>query len=335
MTAPPTPDTPAAGAPAAPTQPPQSRTAEVIAQARERLVGGGSILDADAGRDVAAPTAPAAGSGASPPEALTVTLPGMEERGEQPLEIEAPDRETYERLSRIQQEATVGRQVKHERGEIQRSQTELRELEDKIATDPAGFALEQLPEATRTEIAMQLFFEPGVLDAIQAKLREAGVEGGIADVLESPDALRTLRAELKASRLEMRDTLHQRRQVETAMQTNARAIIAEVERLVPRYVADEQRARVVQDAVRDLSDRARRLGLTELDPRDVAPLIAQRLRALGSMTARRSSAPPAAPSRAARPAAPAGELPKGTEARLKLARQVGLAELVKRARAEP
>lgn len=336
MIAPATPNTPPATVPAPPASPAQSRTADAIASARVRLADGKSLVDIP--DEASAPVAGAEQStGAAPPPAgdeapkFTVTLPGLEERGEAALELEAPDQETYDRLTRFQQEAVVGREVKAEQRGVADLRRQLAEVEDKIGGDPAGFVLAQMPEATRAEIAMQLFFEPGVLDAIQAKLREAGYEGGVLDVAESPDALRTLRAELKASRLEMRDTLQQRRQVETAMQANARAIIAEIEHLVPTHLADEQRARVVEDAVRDISDRCRRLGLTQLDPADVRPLVEQRLRALGPMTARRSSAPAAAPSRPARPAAPA--LPTGTKARIELAKKIGLEALLARARA--
>jgi hypothetical protein len=294
---------------------------------------------------------------------LNVTLPGLEERGEKPLELEAPDQETYERLNRLNNEAALGRQVKQERREIQHSRTELAELEDKIAIDPTGFVLDQVQEADRTAIAMQLFFEPAVLDAIQGKLKESGVEGGINDILENPEALRTLRAELKAERLELRDQLRQATEQRRAMQANAEKVVAEIEKLIPESVAGEQRELLFRDAVRDVRDRVQRLGLTQIDPQDVQLLVSARFRQMGiSLSAdgnggadRNKAAPgqpPAAPAgrtaeqfkqarearRVAAAPAPAGagapaakprpNLPKTTEERIKLARKVGLRALL-------
>jgi hypothetical protein len=325
--------------PAAPTQPPESRTADAIAAARERLAAGGSILDLDAGSQPGEQPAGEEQPAAEGAEAQkwTVTLPGLEERGEKPLELEAPDQETYERLNRIQNEALVGRQVKAERQEIQRSRTELTELEDKVALDPGGFVLDQMQEADRTAIAMQLFFAPGVLEGADERLRASGYAGGLRDLLDDPEAQRTIRAESKASRLEMRDRLREQHTNHRAMQASAQRIVAEVDRLIPQAVTGERRDRLFRDAVRDIRDRCERLGLTDLDPRDVALLVGQRLHAQGAGSAALPRQPPAGPAarpgNAERAAMPAGELPKGTEERIKLARKVGLRALVERARA--
>ncbi len=383
-----------AGAPAAADAPAAPRgTQQAIEDARQRLQDGkpltpGTETDGEAGASAEqaggeaedttaagdkpggeAPTgeqAAAEGEQAAGEEEakFTVTLPGMEERGEKPIELEAPDEETFNRLNRLQNEATIGRGVKQAQREIQRSQGELRELEDKIGIDPSGFVLEQMQEGDRTEIAMQLFFEPAVLDAIQAKLKAAGVEGGIADVLESPDALRTLRAELKASRLEMRDRLRQSNDQRRAMQANAERAMQEIERLIPESVTGEQRELLFRDAIRDVKERVQRLGLTQIDPEDVQLLVSARFRQMGISPAAagnggsqpKPGAPgqPAAPAgrtaeqlkqarearRAAAAPAPAGvgapaakprpDLPKTTEERIKLARKVGLRSLLGR-----
>jgi hypothetical protein len=327
VTAPESSATPAPGTSAAPTQPPESRTAEAIAAARERLAAGGSILDPDAGSDA---PAPAVGTDAVPPETLTVRLDGLEERGEQPLEIDAPDRETYERLGRLQQEALVGRQVKADRQGIQRSRTELTELEDKIALDPAGFALDQMRETDRTEIAMQLFFQPGVLEQIEAHLQAGGYES-VRDVIDDPERLRTLRAELKASSLETRDARRQQHAQHRAMEANAHRVVGEIDQLIPPDIPAWQRQQLFRDAVADVRDAARRLQLTEMQPEDVALIVNNRLRGhrLLRGAASRPSAP-APPSRAARLAG--GGLPKTTAERIKLAREIGIAALVERAR---
>lgn len=334
MTVPTTPAAPTQGAPDEQAPPARQSTAGAITAARQRLADGGSIVEPAA--EVAESVAASAEAGL---EDLTITLEGLPERGEQDVELEAPDAETFRVLNRLQQEAVVGRQVKQERRGIEDLQRELTEVEDMIAADPAGFVLgEHVPEHVRTDVAMQLLFEPGTLEAIDQQLRERGLEGGLAEVLEDPESLRVHRAESRARRLEMRDTLRAQNEARKAMQATARRVAAEVDRLIPQHITGEERERLYADAVGDLQDRARRLGLTQLDPSDVRLIVAARLRqhgidlhAGGAHSAPQRQAVPVR--RPEPPVAPASELPRDTAGRIKAAREVGLRALLDRARA--
>lgn len=226
-------------------------------------------------------------------ETRTITLDGLEERGEQPIELEAPDEESFNRLNRLQNEAQIGRQVKQERRQLQRSQQELMEVEDMIAVDPTGFVLERVPETVRTEVAMQILFQPQVLEAIEQRLSsneaiqellgEEAEDGrvGLGGVLGNRLALRTLRAELEAGRLKMQGELRTQHETRRAMQQNAESVAGEIDRLIPETVTGEQRELLFRDALRDVKERITRLGLQKIDPQDVALIVSDRFRRQG------------------------------------------------------
>jgi hypothetical protein len=308
----------------------------------------------------------AEGEGETP---WVVTLPGLPERGEEPIELEAPDEETYNRLNRLANEAAIGRQVREERRALQAQRQELAQVEDMIALDPTGFILSRIPESVRTDVAMQLLFQPEVLAAIEKRLQENDAvkeflgEGDVSltAVLNDRLALRTLRAELEADRLRMQAKLREQLEQRRAVQAAAERIAAEVDRLIPPDITGERREQLFQDAIRDVRERLERLQVNEVDPHDVRLIVSERFRRLGIQPARIENGGPeggqapgraaASPSRtgqqfvqarnakrAAAATAPAGagapaarprpDLPKGTDARIKLAREKGLAALL-------
>jgi hypothetical protein len=341
MTAPTAPDTPASSTPPSEPTGPQSNTADAIDAARQRLAEGRSLVEAPEheGGEVAA------GSDDIQPEGLTVMLEGLEERGEEPIEIEAPDEESFNRLNRLQNEAQIGRQVKQERRGVADLQRQLVEVEDMVALDPAGFVLsEHLPENVRTDVALHLLCAPGVIEAIEQRLGQhealqdvlgeyVGEESRLAEVLANPVAARLLRSEIEAGRYKMQGELRTQHESRKAMQANAREIIAEVDRLIPAHITGDQRRQLFQDAMIDVRDAAVRLKMTQMDPQDVQLIVGERLRQhkLLSGVTGRNAASPAAPAR--RPAASTGKLPKTTAERIKLAREIGVAALVERAKA--
>ena len=316
--------------------------------------------------------AAAAAAAAEPqPEAFVVTLPGLEERGEEPIELETSDKETFERINRLKNGYQTGQQIKAGHEENARKAADLSEVEDAIAIDPTGFVLEHIPEQLRSEIAMQLLFEPSVLSQIKEQLGAGDNPTSLAEIIESPDALRITQAELKADRLELRDKLRVHNEDQKAMRANGEAIAAEIQNLIPEEITGSKRSLLFGDAIRDVKDRCDRLKLRKLDPRDVKLIVADRFREQGidfarprtkgegSSSARAAPAPgqPAAATaggertgpelvqaravkRAAAASAPAGagapaaqprpELPPTTEERIKLARKVGLRQLLGR-----
>jgi hypothetical protein len=299
--------------------------------------------------------AEAAAASETHPE-LMVTLAPIEDRGEQPISIEAPDQETFQRLNRLQNEAALGRQVKSERRGIERQFEQLEAVEDQIGLDPAGFVLERVAEAVRPDVAMHLLFDPGILEAVQERLAAAGVEGGLAGVLENPDALRVLRAELKSGRLELREQLRGQADQRRQLRASAQRVAGQIEALIPESIVGEERDRLYSETVRDVSERCRRLGIQKLAAEDVALLVGDRFRQQGIAPAParaedgngKPAAKPPAPvgrtaaqfqqdqdaRRKAAAAAPAGvgapaakprpTLPPTTEGRIALIRKIGL-----------
>ncbi len=386
----------AAEAPAAPTG-----TSDAIAAARERIAEGKPVVEGaepPAGEGDPPPVkegeAPPAGEGEAPPakgedpppeptaeeaaaaaepppEAFIVTLPGLEERGEEPIELETSDKETYERLNRLNNGYMAAQQIKAGQDDNTHKAADLSEVEDAIAIDPTGFVLEHIPEQLRSEIAMQLLFEPSVLSQIKEQLGAGDNPTSLAEIIENPEALRITQAELKADRLELRDKLRVHNEDQKAMRANGEAIAAEIQNLIPEEITGSKRSLLFGDAIRDVKDRCDRLKLRKLDPRDVKLIVADRFRdqgidfarprtkGEGSSSARAAPAPgqPAAATaggertgpelvqaravkRAAAASAPAGagapaaqprpELPPTTEERIKLARKVGLRQLLGR-----
>lgn len=320
---------PETGTPAAADAPASQGSQALIDAARERLAKGERLIPGTSGESQVGPEdeppgdeptgdAPPAEAQGTPPEGdetppeetppegedtppeeptgeetegFTVTLEGLEERGEQPIELEAPDEESFNRLNRLQNEATIGRQVKQERRQIQRAQQDLMEVEDMIAIDPTGFVLERVSETVRTDVAMQLLFQPQVLQAIEERLSsneaiaellgEEEGQAGLASVLGNRLALRTLRAELEAGRLKMQGELRTQHETRRAMQQNAQSVAVEIDRLIPETITGEQRELLFRDALRDVKERITRLGLKQIDPQDVQLMVSDRFRRQG------------------------------------------------------
>ncbi len=253
--------------------------------------------------EAAAATAAAAAAAAAaepPPEPFLVTLPGLEERGEEPIELETGDKETFERINRLKNGYVSGQQLKAGHDENARKAADLVEVEDAISIDPTGFVLEHIPEQLQSEIAMQLLFEPSVLAKIAEKLGAGENPTSLSEILENPDTLRITQAELKNQRLELRDQLRVHNEDQKAMRANGEAIATEIQSLIPEEITGSKRNLLFGDALRDVKDRCTRLKLRKLDPRDVKLIVADRFREQGIDFAKpRTNGEGSSPTRAA------------------------------------
>ncbi len=244
--------------------------------------------------------AAAAAAAETPPEALVVTLRGLENRGEDQIEVEVADQETYERLNRLNKGYIDAQQIKTGHDENRQKAAELTEVEDAIAIDPTGFVLEHIPEQLRSEIAMQLLFEPTVLQQIRENLAAGENPTSLAEILESPDALRITQAELGKERLELREKLRTHNDQQKAMRANGEAIAAEIQKLIPDEITGSKRNLLFGDAMRDVKDRCDRLKLRTFDPQDVKLVVASRFREQGIDFAKpRTNGDGSSPTRAA------------------------------------
>jgi len=253
---------------------------------------------------------------------LAVVLPPDENRGEKPITIDAPDQEVVNRLNRLNNEAAIGRQVKQERRAIERQFDQLEAVEDLITLDPAGFVLDRVDQVVRPDVAMHLLFEPGMLEAVQERLEQMGVEGGIAAALESPETLRVLRAELKAGRLEMRETLREKADQRRTLRAAAARVSGQIDALIPEHIVGEQRDQLYEEARRDIVARAKKYGVQDLDAEDVALFVGRVLRQheIAAVPARSAGDGKPATSRPPVPAARTGaQFTQGRDARQKAA----------------
>lgn len=312
-----------------PASPPPKGSDAAIAAARQRLQEGKPLVEAP--EPVSEPAAPEAATGEQPPteptgeeaapeedvpeetaeeappeepEQPSVTLRGLADRGEQDLELIVPDVETHDRINRLQNEAEVGRRVRDERQQLSRQRQQLDDVQDQIAVDPTGFVMQHLPDEHRVDIAMQLFLDPAVLTKVQEQLAAQENPLSLTDILDSPDNLRLMQAELRASRAELREQLRSRVEERKTLAANAQKVITELDKLIPETVTGVNRDRLFQDALRDIQDRAERLNLKQLDPQDVRLIVAARFREMGiafrgteegGQPARPASGQPAAP----------------------------------------
>lgn len=372
------------GVPAAPagTSEPTG-TADAITAARERIAAGESLVPAAAGDetppegDPPAEGDPPSAEGDPPPEGeetppdpaaaeaepetepepLVVTLIGLEDRGENQIEIEVADQETYERINRLNNGYMDAQALKTVQTENASKAADLIAVEDEISIDPTGFVLSRMSEDLRPEIAMQLLFEPTVLAAIKEKLAAGDDPTTLAEILEDPGALKITQADLKSARYETRETLRAHNEEQKAMRVNGEAIATEIDRLIPEAISGDQRKRLFEDCGRDVRERLKEIGGKTFDPRNVKLIVADRFRAQGLDLAAPPTPGTPAPAKAAAAAAggqrtgtqfkeartikraaaasaPAGsgapaakprpELPRGTTETLKMAKTKGL-----------
>ncbi|MDZ7418784.1 MAG: hypothetical protein ONB52_21885 [candidate division KSB1 bacterium] len=296
---------------------------------------------------------PEAETAESEESAYVVRIPGMPERGEpEVIEFEVEDEQSYNILNRLQNLAEIGRQYRERERALERKAEQLAEVEDLIASDPLGFVVERLSPQLKTDVAVSVLLEDGGLEQLDRRIQEiltrAGYDsaGGLQEVLADPHALRLLRSELRATRLQIREQLQALAEERRAQRAIAQKVADQVDELVPRDVGDLDRDVVVAKVTAYVRDRVARLGLQRLEPEDVALLVQQQLRDLGVRAAKQAGtrspkpedllkaqsekrkAAAAAPAGAGAPVGPSPKAPKTTEEAIHLARKQGLRGLL-------
>lgn len=190
--------------------------------------------------------------------AFEVELPGMDERGEQPITLTAPDQESYDRLNRLNNEAQVGREFRGREKDLDARHTELEQVEDMIQIDPVGFVSQFLPGEYHADIALQLLMEPNILAAVEDRLQARPEPISLSDVLTDPGSLRLLQAETARDRLTQVRQFEQRVQGRRAEAERFNSLKQAVTDLIPETVTGRQRDLLYRDALRDLHDRQTR-----------------------------------------------------------------------------
>lgn len=205
----------------------------------------------------------------TPPE-LVVELPGRRP-GDQPFEIVVDDVQTAERLRQMVNSSMRREQYNEAMQEVERSQAELRAVEEQISVDPAGFILDHLPEETQIEVAMSILTKPEVWERLQ----------GDVTAFDDPDRLELARARLESQRYKKREERKALNEETKAAQKNAAEIKKALTKLVPDNLTEEQEELFLQDALQAVQQHVLRTNARRLEVADLPLVLAARLRAYG------------------------------------------------------
>lgn len=264
--------------------------------------GAGAEGAAQAGAEGADGAAGDGKDGEGDEKKFEVSLPSGRD-GEEDLPIEVSDQEVHDRINRLVNRAQVAAQLEEAHGAVVAQAQELSEVEDAIAVDPVGFVLDKMPAEHQIDIARQLIMgSPAVFKALSKELGEA---------LDDP-ALRD-RHQLTAenSRLKMKETLRNSLVERKEMEANGRKVVAELNRLIPKTITGEKRESLFNDAIRDIKDIAKRMGMKQMPIEDIPLAVARRFREAGidlrAAVAGNGGAPGGQPQSQAQPGAKAGE----------------------------
>ncbi|MCU1350617.1 MAG: hypothetical protein JWO56_3647 [Acidobacteria bacterium] len=216
----------------------------------------------------------------APAPAGAIVLKGMEERGEDDLEIEIDDPAVAERIRRLQNDGMRATEYKAKVATVEARDQELDEIEATMAQNPEGFVL------TRIQPAVQV----NVLKALLAKhFDNADVQAQIDGYIADPMKVREDRIDLR-DRTAKADTATQ---TAIANRRAAREILNAATALVPDTVKPEILAEFIKDAERDLIDAVN--AGARIAPADVPRLLAKRVKMYGFAHAARPDAAAARP----------------------------------------
>jgi hypothetical protein len=148
---------------------------------------------------------------------LTIELP-TRNKGEVPVAIKVPDKETAEALRQLKNGFLRGEEVRAQRREVETERAELAYFQELAQVDPIGLVLEHLDPARHQELVTHLLGTPGVVEKVVEYLQKW--DG-------NPDAQRADLAVMERDREKQKGTIKE------ALEMKARA------RDVGRYIGDK------------------------------------------------------------------------------------------------
>ncbi|HUU96460.1 MAG TPA: hypothetical protein VM487_12030 [Phycisphaerae bacterium] len=247
-------------------------------------------------------------------EAKLVTLPGRRP-GEAEMEVVVEDPLVAERLRQMKNGYMRGEDAKAIRSQAEQVLEQAEEVKAHIATDPIAFVHENLRPEFRLELAYAILTDPQLWPSIAPTLQ---------GLTQDPQKVEMLRADLNARRYQFRESASAQIQQDRAMQKNARAVSAAIQKIVPPTLRGEQARLWVSDALQTVGQYVDQSNLRGIDPSHLPMILAQRLQAFGvdpTLAAQRlagssvpsrpaAGRPGTAPARRA-PGAPAASQPSG------------------------
>ena len=255
----------------------------------------------------------AEGEDPEPDESRLVRLPGRSP-DDPPEEIEVDDPQVAERLRMLANNGMRRAEFNRQMESVAQQRQEIEHFQTELEADPVGWIMTQVesPEL-RQALARHLLADEGVYDAV--------IED-VASWDRDPVARRAAAAELRADRLERQQRAQQEVATRAQVKQNLREIQTSIRDLIPDDIDGAEAQRFYAYAIREVQDYVNSIGTNHLDPAQVPVLLERQglLRLFGlhgprpEPVASPSSAAPAAPSRAERPAAGARPAPTVEEA---------------------
>jgi hypothetical protein len=209
---------------------------------------------------------------------VAVELPNRNP-GQEPVKIITDDPEVAERLRQVVNsfERRTERET-HE--EALRTNMERFEQErDLLRIDPFAFNEKHLTPDERVGVALLTLLEEKVWNAAGPDGQPGGVRALIERLLSDEGEVRSLRAELRAARVEAREDNRAHLEQEKADGMAAQQVLRAITLAVPPNLSGERRTLFINDARRAIGDHVRKHHVTSIGPLDVPVILASRLRA--------------------------------------------------------
>ena len=205
-------------------------------------------------------------------KSITVSVPGRHPNSED-IELEVEDEEVAERLAHLKSGFMRGEEVREREVAMGASEDAMAALSEEFAVDPAGFVMQYTEDKEElAQVALALLTEPGVWESINAQVDKLFSDTG---------ELRTLRAEIKANRLEAKDRLQKRAVLRKENAESGRKLGEAIDLMVPEGIDGTKREQLITDLTRDTTDHISRNKLEKLDVKDLVPILAGRLETNG------------------------------------------------------
>lgn len=202
---------------------------------------------------------------------ITVSVPGRHPNSED-IELEVEDEEIAERLAHLKSGFLRGEEVREREQAMTASEDAMADLSEAFDVDPAGFVLEYTDKKELGGVVLALLTEPGVWEDISTQVDKLFSDTG---------EMRTLRAEVKADRLEAREKLQKRSVRRKANAESGRKLGDAIDLMVPETIEGAKREQLITDLTRDTTDHITRNKLDSLDVKDLVTVLAGRLETNG------------------------------------------------------
>jgi hypothetical protein len=205
-------------------------------------------------------------------ESITVSVPGRHPNSED-IELVVEDKEIAERIAHLKSGFMRGEEVREREVAMGASEDAMAALSEEFAVDPAGFVMQYTESKEELgQVALALLTLPEVWDA---------VNGQVDKLFSDTGELRTLRAEIKATRLEAKDKLTKRSAIRKENAESGRKMADAIDLMVPDSIDGTRREQLITDLTRDTTDHITRNKLEKLDVKDLVPILAARLETNG------------------------------------------------------